>query len=430
MGQLRRALAVSPVHQSTRPLASSQTTRAARREKRRKERLKAKRQDAGAQNGDAPAAKGKPKGKVREWLDALVFAFVVMLIVRTLFFDLFQIPTPSMEKNLLVGDYLFVSKLHYGTRLPMGICVPFTDKCIPGIKFPYTRLPGFSEVERFDAVVFNWPVDDLPQYDREVQQGLEEPDFDELVDRKTHYIKRVIGMPGETVEIRDKVVYADGEVLPLLEGMQYNWKVTKESPMVQFSRARLDALDAEQLAFQEHYPESGLKDVEPQAYPELALVRGTEAAAEQLKELPYVTDVEPAVAAPSLGYSYMLYPHDRENTPDNYGPVTIPAAGTTVELTEENWPVYEPVIRRYEGHTTNRVAEGTYEIDGQPAASYTFEQDYYWVMGDNRDNSEDSRFWGFVPMDHVVGKAILIYFSKEPGSFLVPRFERLFKVIR
>ncbi|ARA94958.1 MAG: signal peptidase I [Bacteroidetes bacterium] len=388
-------------------MASSSTARARRREERRKKRLHAERQRRdGSPTEEAPP----PKSKLREWFDALVFAFVVMLIVRTLFFDLFKIPTPSMEKNLLVGDFLFVSKLHYGTRLPMGICVPFTDLCVPGVRFPYTRIPGFSEVQRGDAMVFNYPPED------------------KMVDRKTHYIKRVIGMPGETIEVRDKLVHVDGTPLPLADGMQQNWKVLKENPRVLLSEARLAAVGARELRLEQQYP-NGLLYTTRDQYERLALVQGTTAAVQSLQELPYVQAVEPAVAAPHPYYSAHLYPPGRGFTPDNYGPVRIPAAGLTVSLDEETWPLYEPVIRHYEGHTTREVAPGVYEIDGAPATSYTFAQDYFFVMGDNRDNSEDSRFWGFVPMDHVVGKAILIYFSKEPTSF-VPRFSRFFKPIQ
>ncbi|MEM9666649.1 MAG: signal peptidase I [Bacteroidota bacterium] len=366
------------------------------REKRRQERAKraARRQQTGR-----PGAKGAaPKSKLREWLDALVFALVVMLIVRTLLFDLFRIPTPSMENNLLVGDYLFVSKLHYGTRTPMSVGIPFTQIHIPGLAFPYFRMPGFSEVQQGDAVVFNYPPDDLP------------------IDRKTHYIKRVVALPGTEVAVVNKEVQIDGTPQPLREGMQQYWTLTKTDPNVRLAQTRLE--------------EAGIREpalATPR--PEVVRIQGTAAAVEQLRSWSYVQDVEPYVVPYNTAYDAIMYPRGQQYTPDNYGPIQVPATGLTVTLDETTWPHYEPVIRRYEGRSTGRAADGGFLVDGAPATTYTFAQDYYFVMGDNRDNSEDSRFWGFVPHDHVVGKAILTYFSWDAERFL-PRFSRLFKVIR
>ena len=364
-----------------------------KRAQRRAERA-ARRNGTASTNGKATAA--KPKGKVREWFDALLFAVIVMLIVRTLIFDLFRIPTPSMEKSLLVGDYLFVSKIHYGTRLPMGICVPFTEICLPGVTFPYTRVPGFTEVKRGEAIVFNWPAEEKP------------------ISQKMHYIKRVVGMPGETLEVRDKVVHINGEPQPLLPGMQQQWYVYKKDQRVRLSNARLTAL--------------GVDEVLPTANPSILRIVATEGAVEEIRAWPYVDRVDPAIAPADAGYSSIMYPPNLGYTPDNYGPMTIPKEGETVTLTPENWRYLEPVIRRFEGHTTQALQDGTFQIDGQPATTYTFTQDYFFAMGDNRDNSEDSRFWGFVPMTHVVGKAVLIYFSWSAEDNL-PRFNRIFHFV-
>ena len=171
----------------------------------------------------------RQKSTAREWVDSIVFALVVMLIVRTLFFDLFRIPTPSMEKNLLVGDYLFVSKLHYGTRTPMTVGIPMTPIYLPGIDIPSGRLPGFSEVQRGDAMVFNYPVDEGP------------------VSRRMHYIKRVVGMPGDTLELRDKRVLINGEEQGFMPGMQLRWNVYKKDPRVRLSSARIDELGIDSL---------------------------------------------------------------------------------------------------------------------------------------------------------------------------------------
>ena len=365
----------------------------ARREERKRRKANRKKHDGGDKTGS-----GAPqKGKVREWVDAMVFALVVMVILRTLFFDLFRIPSPSMEKNLLVGDYLFVSKLHYGTRTPMTLGVPFTQIYLPGLTFPHTRFPGFSEVKRGDAVVFNWPADDV-----------------DVIERRMHYIKRIVALPGESISIENKQVTVDGEVIPLMEGMQQYWNVTKTDPRVQLNRSALEEL--------------GITDMIQTADPAVVRLIATEPAADIIANWPWVDQVEPAVAAPNSVYDAAMYPAGRGWTPDNYGPVTVPGEGMTVTLSEENWPVFERVISRFEGHDTGRAVDGRFLIDGQPASEYTFVQDYYFAMGDNRDNSEDSRFWGFVPMDHVVGKALLVYFSWDKDSML-PRFGRLFSII-
>lgn len=344
---------------------------------------------------DADEDTSAEKGELRQWAEAFIVAFIVVLIVRTLFFDLFRIPTPSMEENLLVGDYLFVSKLHYGTRLPMSVGVPFTSIYVPGISFPYTRVSGFSEVQRGDPIVFNFPPNEGP------------------IDRKVHYIKRVIGMPGENVSVRDKVVHIDGDPLPLGHGMQQYWRVTKSDARYQIPRTRME--------------EIGVSEVTPTERSTVVRILGTPAAARQLQEFSWVESVEPFVVENS-DYGDMMYPSGRGYTPDNYGPVHIPEKGETVTLTDANWPVYRPVIVRYEGRDARQMSDSTFAIEGERTTSYTFQQDYFFVMGDNRDNSEDSRFWGFVPMDHVVGKATLTYFSWDHEEWS-PRFWRIFNPI-
>lgn len=376
-------------------MASTETLRSKeRREERRRRRAGANgRTEEGAVT-DGP----KKKGKVREWTDALVFALVVMLIVRTLIFDLFRIPTPSMEKSLLVGDYLFVSKLHYGTRTPISLGIPFTQIYVKGVRFPHTRLPGFTHVKRGDAIVFNWPADDAHP----------------PVDRKMHYIKRVVGLPGETLSIVNKVVHVNGQPAETPAGMQQRWIVEKKDQRYRIPEPRLRAL--------------GITDSYLTQDPNIILMTGTPEAMAEIAALPYIARVEPFVAPSPALYSDTLYPPSSGYTPDNYGPVYIPAEGQSVALSEENWPILRPVIERYEGRTARRMSDGGFEIGGEAVDSYAFTQDYFFVMGDNRDNSEDSRFWGFVPMSHVVGKAVLIYFSWDSEDGL-PRFNRLFKMI-
>lgn len=335
------------------------------------------------------------KSELRQWGEALVVAFIVVLIVRTLLFDLFRIPTPSMEENLLVGDYLFVSKLHYGTRMPMSLGVPFTSLYLPGVSFPYTRLSGFSSVKRGDTIVFNFPPGEGP------------------VDRKIHYIKRVIGMPGEPIALKDKVVQVDGAPLPLGTGMQQFWTVTKSDARYQLPRTRLD--------------EMGVSEVKPTESATTVRILGTPAAARRVHEFSWVESVRPSVAE-NNGYGDLMYPSGRGYTPDNYGPVQIPKKGQTVTLTDRNWPVYKTVIVEYEGQDARQMTDSTFAIEGERTTSYTFQQDYFFVMGDNRDNSEDSRFWGFVPMDHVVGKAVITYFSWDYEEW-APRFWRILNPI-
>ncbi|NNE70012.1 MAG: signal peptidase I [Rhodothermales bacterium] len=358
------------------------------RKQRRAERAKAKSKEEQVQ---------APKGKLREWFDALVFAVIVMTIVRSLFFDLFRIPTPSMEKSLLVGDYLFVSKLHYGTRTPMTLGIPFTGIYLPGLELPNTRFPGFSEVKRGDSVVFNWPADEGP------------------IDRREHYIKRVMGLPGETLAVVDKQVVIDGTPVPMEPGMQQTWDVVKTEPRMQLSNSALTELGVTQI-------------VQTQD-PAVVRVSATEAAAEEIGGWPWVEAIRPAIATPSSGLTALMYPGTKGYTPDNFGPLPIPAEGETVTLTADNWEFFATPIIRYEGKTFEARGDGTYLIDGEPASSYTFSQDYFFMMGDNRDNSEDSRFWGYVPKSHVVGKAVMVYFSWDASKRL-PRFERLFSLIR
>lgn len=374
-------------------MATSQKAKAKRKKERQNKRdRKRNGQQSTRSQKDAPIQKSWQ----REWAEALVFALVVMLIVRTFIFDLFKIPTPSMEKSLLVGDHLFVSKLNYGTRLPKTLGIPFTQIHWPGFEFPTFRFPGFSEVSRGDAIVFNYPVENKP------------------IDRKMHYIKRVVGLPGETVEVRDKVVHIDGQAQELQTDMQQVWDVYKTDSRVHVSPTRLRAIGIDSVAATNNL--------------ELIRVVGTEEAVRQMASWPYIDRVEPFVMSPDARYSAIMYPPGRGYTPDQYGPVRIPYAGETITLTAENWPVYETVITRYEGHEARQLSDGTFMVDGKLATAYTFEQDYYFVMGDNRDNSEDSRFWGFVPMDHIVGKALLIYYSWDKERTF-PRFNRMFKII-
>jgi signal peptidase I len=345
---------------------------------------------------DEDEAPTSEKSELRQWGEAFVVAFVIVLIVRTLFFDLFRIPTPSMEQNLLVGDYLFVSKLHYGPRMPMSVGMPFTSIYLPGVRFPYKRFGGFSRVQRGDPIVFNHPPKQGP------------------IDQKLHYIKRVIGLPGEDISVRDKVVHIDGRPLPLGEGMQQYWIVTKSDARYQIPRMRMR--------------EIGISEVAPTRSATTVRILATPSAVRQVQDWSWVRSVRPYVTE-NAGMGPRMYPDERGYTRDQYGPVHIPAKGETVTLTDENWPVFRPVIVGYEGRDARQMTDSTFAIEGERTTTYTFEQNYYFVMGDNRDNSKDSRFWGFVPMDHIVGKALFTYFSWDYDSWM-PRFGRILNPIQ
>ncbi|MCY3630531.1 MAG: signal peptidase I [Bacteroidota bacterium] len=373
------------------------------RKQRRKQRAAER-----AQRRGAPAEK-KKKGPIREWLDAIVFAIIFMVILRAVFFDLFRIPTPSMEKSLLVGDYIVVSKIHYGMRSPITLGIPFTPIYLRGLELPWTRFPGFTSPKRFDTVVFNWPVDE-----------------GKPIDRKTYYIKRIIGMPGDTLSIVDKIVHVNSDTLffketrePFKDTMQHLWFVYKEDPRVRLPSARLREL--------------GISEAYPTMNPTIERIQATDAAAEAVAGWDYVTEVRPVIrgARPNQGIS--LYPENANNSTDNFAPMVIPGKDMTVNLTAENWSAYQTVITDYEGQSASMDGDRIL-INGQVRDTYTFSQDYYFVMGDNRDNSEDSRFWGFVPMDHVVGRAVAVYFSwnSQGSPFLIGqiRGNRMFRAIQ
>ena len=340
-----------------------------------------------------PDQKEGKKSAAKEWFDALLFALIAALIIRTFFFEAFRIPTPSMEKSLLVGDFLLVSKIHYGPRTPLTLGIPFTGIYIKNFQLPYTRLPGLTSVKRYDVMVFNWPPEDKP------------------IDRKTHYIKRVIGLPGDSLAVRNKTVFVNGDSLAPLPTMQQQW-LMQVKPGVILPVRRLKALDVD--------------EIRQTRKPNLYLITATFQAAEDIRQWPYIERLEPYIL-PVGFHDPQIYPPGSPYNRDQYGPVYVPKAGDTIPLNEHTWALYEPVIRRYEGHRT-RHAAGHYEIDGKPAQEYTFQQDYYFVMGDNRDDSLDSRFWGFVPADHVVGKAFIIYFSWDVEQGM-PRLNRILKFI-
>lgn len=312
-----------------------------------------------------------------EWSLALVLALCAALLIRALFFEAFRIPSESMEETLKVGDFVLVSKLHYGPRLPMTVGLPFTNLYLENAGLPDLRLPGFSEVKRNDVVVFNVPTDPYP------------------VDRKTHYIKRIIGLPGDSLSIVDKVPHVAGQPIELKAAMKHMWRARPVSEAA-FPIERLRSLGVTQILQPNRKGDS----------------IGFEATAEVAREVETWEEVEEvqAIVRPS-SVRTRVFPIESDFGFDNYGPLYVPQKGDVIVLNDENWDRYKEVIGRYEGHAARRIESGVFEIDGKIRDHYEVQQDYFFVMGDNRDSSLDSRAWGFVPYNHLVGKAILVYFS-------------------
>ncbi|MCH8030687.1 MAG: signal peptidase I [Bacteroidetes bacterium] len=350
-----------------------------------------------ATDGSTDSSEEKPRGRRRSrlktWLKVIFVALFAALILRVFAFEAYRIPSASMEDTLLVGDFLFVSKLHYGARTPITLGIPFTGWYLKDFELPAVRLPGFTSVQRNDVVVFNYPPDDAP------------------IDRRMHYIKRVMALPGDTLSILEKRVVVNGEELPLPGGARQFWRATAEDETAMPTRDTLSAL--------------GFKGRMDRLGPGEWLFEGTTAQAEAFSAFDGVDTVESYLRL--RGDRSATFPSGGGYSLDDYGPIVVPRRGATVTLDDATWRLYREVITRYEGTTAQRVAGG-FEIAGAMTNQYTFQQDYFFVMGDNRDDSADSRSWGFVPASHLVGKAVLIYFSWDSVEKR-PRWGRVFRGI-
>ena len=338
----------------------------------------------------------KVKSWAREWGDAILFAGIAALIIRQFFFGAYRIPTPSMEKSLLVGDFLIVSKINYGPRTPMTIAFPFTQIHIPHLELPWFRIPGFEDPERYDAVVFNYPVDDA------------------VVSQKQHYIKRLIGMPGDTLSMRGKVVYIDGERQKEIEEIQYFHEV------VVADRYRLSDIKVSDLGGRI------LSMVDQNTY----IVNMTSSIADEMKTWNGVQEIRKSTYNQEYRdrtRNQFMFQQGFDGNRDYFNPFVVPFQGQEITLNASNWTYYYDIIARYEENEFRRVGD-RFIINGEQTNRYTIRKNYYFMMGDNRDNSLDSRFWGFVPDDHVEGKAFMIYFSWDGEDFL-PRFDRLLNLI-
>jgi signal peptidase I len=361
----------------------------------------------------------KKKSATREWVDAIVFAVIAATLIRTFFIEAYVIPTPSMERSLLVGDFLFVSKVNYGARTPMTpIAFPFAHHTMPlintkaywdGLELPYYRLPGLSNVKKGDVVVFNYPQDTINN---------------RPVDKRENYIKRCQGGPGDTLSVDDGQVFVNRKAMPnppgeqmeyqlQTTGMDLNPQILTDLNITTYEGHIYPAMTAESAGVLKGY--SNVKSITP-----IISAKGK-------------TDQLTGAVFPKYFPMHVLLNSkipDYKWSVDNYGPIIIPKKGWTVKLDSMTFPLYERAIEVYENNKVQTVGNDIL-INGKKTDTYTFKMNYYWMMGDNRHDSEDSRFWGFVPEDHIVGKALFIWMSWDDNAsfFGKIRWSRLFRGI-
>jgi signal peptidase I len=406
-----------------------------------------------------------PNSTVVEWLDALIFAVIAVTVINIFLFQNYRIPTPSMEKTLLVGDHLFVSKVAFGPRMPnTPIAMPFTQHTLPFtngkgkswsnlIQRPYKRLVGFGKVRNNDVVVFNFPAGDTVVVEnqatsyyeivREAAEELQRRDIEALkpvkskeqyhriaraaiwregtiiyrpVDRRDNYVKRCVGIPGDIITIKAGQLYVNDKAVSDNGTQQTSYFITTNgNPITKNAFERLGVSVSDQMSSGSIY--------------EIPLSKSNAA---RISGFVNVTSVVPQLQRAGEYASY-IFPHNPAYSwnMDNFGPLLIPSKGLSVKIDTSNICLYEQIIDIYENNDL-LVKDGVIYINGKAADSYTFKMDYYWMMGDNRHSSADSRFWGFVPEDHIVGKPKLIWLSvnKEVTGLKKIRFSRMFKKIR
>ena len=415
-----------------------------------------------------------PRTALGEWVSSIVFAIVAATLVHTYFMQPYVIPTGSLERTLRIGDLLFVSKFHYGARTPMTtVAAPMVHDTLPGLgirsylnkpQLPYFRLPGFESVEKNDIVVFSWPADTVRIFFKK-EQGVKKP-----IDKKSNYVKRCVGTPGDSLEVRNGKVFINGEQLVLHDRAKpmYDYtiyanggvssRLLRSVGVDDFTRKYLSGpVSQDQFnAIQKYLIGANQNDkgeielytkaggIPPKAIratglnlrEETGRQRDATMTAEMVEKVRADNRIDSVVvrleAAGEAGYN--IFPQDpRYNwNNDHFGPIYLPRAGDQVKLSVDVLPLYKKIIRDYEKNTVS-VSGNQVVINGNPASSYTFKQDYYWMMGDNRHHSEDSRTWGYVPADHIVGKPVFIWLSFDnfnDGLFsLKPRWKRIFTTV-
>jgi signal peptidase I len=364
----------------------------------------------------------RPRTKTGDTISSLLFAIVVATMVHTYIMQPFTIPTSSLEKSLLVGDFLFVSKFHYGARTPMTtVAAPMVHDTIPVLKvrsylkwpqLPYFRFPGMEKIKNNDIVVFNWPVDTVRQFFKAEQR------VDKPIDKKSNYVKRCVGIPGDSLKIVDGDVYINNKkmIFPDRAKPQWrHWVITDGKTPINFQYLVEDMHITDRILYISKAQDSILFS---------AL---TDESAARFRNVPGVKMVQKRISP--VGANEGVFPNGQGNG-DQFPSIYIPEQGKTVALNVEVLPYYKKIISEYE-HNDLKVNGTQILINGKPATSYTFKQNYYWMMGDNRHNSEDSRYWGYVPEDHIVGKPVFIWMSWDSNAkgLNKVRWDRLFTTV-
>ena len=394
----------------------------------------------------------RPKTGFGETVSSILFVVVAATLVHNYFIQPYIIPTGSLEKSLLIGDFLFVSKFHYGARAPMtAVSVPMVHDTVPGLKIrsylkkpqlPYLRLPGLQKINRNEIVVFSWPADTVRQF------FVREKRVDKPIDKKSNYVKRCVGIPGDTLEIIDGIVHTNNSKnkLPDRARVQYTHFAYAQKGVSSRKLLAEGFEDFNRTYKIENITENSYQQIIPyiigrmgntiENFKVLTTAKGLPAdvvrrtglrvseilelkkemtlTLEEANVLRKVTGIDSVVRrvsknkVPNEVFFPNKIPFDWNE--DNFGPIVIPKKGMTINLNKENLSLYKKIIAEYEANVLETSPSGI-KINGNPSNQYTFKKDYYWMMGDNRHKSEDSRFWGFVPDDHIVGKPIFIWFS-------------------
>ena len=388
---------------------------------------------------------GEKRNSLLDWLDAIIFAIIVVTFINIFFFQAYKIPSSSMENSLMTGDYLFVSKLAYGPKLPQTpISMPFVHNVLPisgkesylkFMQFDYKRIKGIGTVKRDDYVVFSFPNGDtvlkkaitedyythVRMSGREYTQKTLGPIIVRPVDKKDHYVKRCVAIAGDTLKIKNGVVFINGEAQTNYHGIRNTYTVITNGSAINSIILKKFGINSSEVWYNQALP----------GYPDFPLNSDD---VKELKALGNVVSVDQNIDVYPPDYPdspEMLFPFvDLKWTRDNYGPLWIPSKGATVKLTLENLPLYRRIIDVYEENDL-MVQYNTIIINGEVATEYTFKQNYYFMMGDNRHNSLDSRYWGFVPEDHIVGKPAVIWFSSDTNKTFPNniRWKRILKFV-